>query len=258
LYAQMIDPANNPFNFDPLDTTKQWPADVVPFVEVGNLVFNKNIDNQFTENEMIAFSPARLVPGIEPSDEKMLQARLFAYADAQRYRLGVNNQMLPINAPRCPFTDRHVEGFMNFVDPSLTQAVNYFPSLSNPSMLHEAMPIKRDPETVTGMKVRQPIPADDFGQPSARYNSWDPARQLRFARRVASTLSGPNVSDDLLNHWISVWTAVNSDLAVQILKDVKHMKVAQLDEKIEAAIRKEHAEAHAFKKSFMRAAGAGH
>jgi catalase len=259
VYVQMVDPDNNPFDFDPLDTTKQWPVTAaVPLVEVGVLEFNKNVDNQFTENEMIAFAPSRLVPGIEPSDEKMLQARLFAYADAQRYRLGVNNQMLPINAPRCPFTDRHVEGVMNFADPASTQAINYFPSFANPSAIHEAPAYHHETEKVEGQKVREPIQADDFTQAAARYASWDDARKLRFARRVASTLSGPNVSSDLLDYWINVWTQVNPDLAVQILRDVKHMKTDQLDVKIEEAIRKEHAAAHQFKKSFMRAAGAHH
>jgi catalase len=255
----LVDPNENPFSFDPLDTTKQWPiTDAVPLIEVGVLEFNRNIDNQFLENEMIAFSPSRFVPGIEPSDEKMLQARIFAYADAQRYRLGVNNQMLPINAPRCPFTDRHVEGSMNFANPASTQEINYFPSLANPSALREAPSYYHDDEKVEkAKKVREMMQADDFTQPAARYTGWDEARRLRFARRVATTLSGNNVSSDLLDHWVGIWGKVNADLAVQILKDVKQMKAQELDGKIAKAVQLEHTvEPSTVKKSTMRTAGA--
>jgi len=78
----MIDPNDKKFinslSFDILDTTKEWPLDLIKPTEIGIMEFNKNVDSQFLENEQIAFSPARLVKGIEPSDDKMLQTRLFA------------------------------------------------------------------------------------------------------------------------------------------------------------------------------------
>lgn len=144
VYVQMIDPADEDFinglSFDILDTTKEWPLDLIKPIEVGIMEFNKNVDSQQLENEQIAFSPSRLVPGIEPSDEKMLQTRLFAYADTQRQRLGVNNQMLPVNAPKCrwdglystykfqnkcKYFPNFVDGTMNFSEPSITEEVNY-------------------------------------------------------------------------------------------------------------------------------------
>jgi len=68
-------------------------------IEVGRLTLDQNPSNYFAEVEQIAFAPSHLVPGIEPSPDKMLQARLFSYADTHRHRLGVNYQQIPVNCP---------------------------------------------------------------------------------------------------------------------------------------------------------------
>ena len=88
------------YEFDPLDVTKTWPEGRFPLSPVGRLVLNRNVDNFFAENEMLAFCPAVIVPGIAYSDDKLLQTRIFSYADTQRHRLGPNYLMLPVNAPR--------------------------------------------------------------------------------------------------------------------------------------------------------------
>jgi len=213
VYVQILDPYNTSvLNFDPLDTTKQWPTDVLPYQEIGVLTFNENPSNQFAENEMAAFAPSRMVPGIEASAERMLQWRLYAYPDTQRYRLGVNNQMLPVNAPRCPFMNNHQNGEMNFAPPEPAQHINYFPSLFSGQTL--SPPYSHDPITVLqDAKVRVDIDDnDDFMQPSARYNSWDPARQQRFAMRIASSLSGQGFPTFLQNIWLEYWYKVSPQL----------------------------------------------
>ena len=100
---------------DIFDMTKAWPHDKYPLRKAGRMVLNRNPSNWFAEIEQAAFSPSTMVPGIEPSPDPMLQARMFAYPDASRYRLGVNYQFLPTNAPRsevyCPIER---DGFMNF------------------------------------------------------------------------------------------------------------------------------------------------
>jgi catalase len=83
---------------NPFDLTKVWPKAEYPLIEVGELELNRNQENYFAEVEQAAFSPANVVPGIGFSPDKMLQARLFSYADAQRYRLGVNFNHIPVNA----------------------------------------------------------------------------------------------------------------------------------------------------------------
>ena len=78
------------FEFNPFDLTKVWPHASFPLIPAGKLVLNKNAKNYFAEVEQLAFSPAHLVPGIEPSPDKMLQGRLFSYSDTHRHRLGAN------------------------------------------------------------------------------------------------------------------------------------------------------------------------
>ncbi|XP_008475625.1 catalase-like [Diaphorina citri] len=85
------------------DLTKVWPHREFPLIEVGQLVLDKNPSNYFAEVEQIAFSPSHLVPGIEPSPDKMLQGRLFSYPDTHRHRLGPNYLQLPVN---CPFATK--------------------------------------------------------------------------------------------------------------------------------------------------------
>jgi catalase len=100
------------FPVNPFDLTKVWPHKLVPMQEVGELELNRNVENYFAETEQAAFAPSNFVPGIGPSPDKMLQARLLAYQDAHRHRVGVNHNQLRINAPRCPFHTYQRDGAM--------------------------------------------------------------------------------------------------------------------------------------------------
>lgn len=111
---------------NPFDLTKVWSKRDYPLREVGILELDRNPDNVFAEVEQAAFSPANVVPGIGFSPDRMLQARLFSYGDAQRYRLGVNFNQIPVNAPRCPFRSFHRDGAMR-VDGNLGATPAYFP-----------------------------------------------------------------------------------------------------------------------------------
>ena len=96
-------------------------------IEVGFFELHRNPENVFAEVEQAAFSPANIVPGISYSPDKMLQARLFSYGDAQRYRLGVNHHHIPVNAPKCPFLSYHRDGAMR-TDGNLGGTPTYFPN----------------------------------------------------------------------------------------------------------------------------------
>lgn len=111
----------------PFDVTKVWPKGEFPLIEVGYFELNRNPENFFAETEQAAFSPANIVPGIGFSPDKMLQARLFSYGDAQRYRLGVNFNHIPVNAPKCPFQSYHRDGAMR-TDGNLGGAPSYWPN----------------------------------------------------------------------------------------------------------------------------------
>jgi catalase len=113
LYIQVLTPQQlGQFDFDALDDTKVWPASI-PEQKVGTMTLNRIPDNYFESTEESAFAPSRLVPGIEPSEDRMLQGRLFAYADTQMYRLGANYNQLPINRPVVPVNNDNQDGTMN-------------------------------------------------------------------------------------------------------------------------------------------------
>jgi catalase len=117
--------ADCPYN--PFDLTKVWYHGDYPLIEVGELELNRNPENYFAEVEQAAFNPANVVPGIGFSPDKMLQGRLFSYGDAQRYRLGVNHHLIPVNASRCPFHSYHRDGAMR-VDGNHGSTIGYEPN----------------------------------------------------------------------------------------------------------------------------------
>ncbi len=113
--------------YNPFDLTKVWFHRDYPLIEVGVLELNRNPENYFAEVEQSAFNPANIVPGIGFSPDKMLQGRLFSYGDAQRYRLGVNHHLIPVNASRCPFHSFHRDGAMR-VDGNHGSTLGYEPN----------------------------------------------------------------------------------------------------------------------------------
>lgn len=115
------------YSVNPFDLTKVWPHADYPLIPVGTLLLNKNPENYFAEVEQAAFNPANTVPGIGFSPDKMLQGRLFSYGDAQRYRLGVNNYQIPVNAPKCPYHAYHRDGAMR-VDGNYGSTLAYEPN----------------------------------------------------------------------------------------------------------------------------------
>ncbi len=135
VYVQIMKPEEiYTTEYDPFDVTKVWSQKDYPLIEIGTMVLDKNPKDYFAEVEQSAFSPARFIPGISASPDKMLQARLFAYEDAHRYRLGVNYQQIPINSPKnaCPFSTQR-DGFMT-VDGNSEGKINYTPSSLNDSL----------------------------------------------------------------------------------------------------------------------------
>lgn len=115
------------FRWNPFDLTKVWPQGEYPLIKVGEVELNENPDNYFAHVEQSAFAPAHVVDGISYSPDKMLQGRILSYPDAQRYRLGVNYEQIPVN--KCPYmvANYQRDGFMR-VDGNHGAAPNYFPN----------------------------------------------------------------------------------------------------------------------------------
>jgi len=157
------------YRFDVFDITKIWPHADYPAMTIGRLVLDRNPENYFAEVEQAAFSPSNFVPGIGPSADKMLQARLFSYHDTHLHRLGPNYHLLPVNAPKnAPMASYQRDGFMRF-DENGGGGPNYWPnSFDGPA----PDPSATDPDMpVTGVTGRTPYPHpnDDFVQVHALY-----------------------------------------------------------------------------------------
>ncbi|HEV7678920.1 MAG TPA: catalase [Candidatus Dormibacteraeota bacterium] len=117
LHAQIMPFDDAPgYKYNPFDLTKVWLHADYPLVEVGRMTLDRNATDNHTEIEQVAFQPNNLVPGIGPSPDRMLLARLFSYADAHRARLGVNYQQIPVNAPTAPVHSYSKDGSMRIVN----------------------------------------------------------------------------------------------------------------------------------------------
>jgi catalase len=112
---------------NPFDVTKTWSQKTYPLHEVGILELNRNPENYFADVEQAAFTPANIVPGLGLSPDKLLQARMFVYGDAHRYRLGVNHHSIPVNAPKVPVHAYHRDGQMR-VDGNYGATIGYEPN----------------------------------------------------------------------------------------------------------------------------------
>ncbi len=128
LYFQIMteEDAKN-YKENPFDLTKVWSHKDFPLIEVGIMELNRNPENYFAEVEQSAFNPAHVIPGIGFSPDKMLQGRLFSYGDAQRYRLGINHDQIPVNRARCPMHSFHRDGQMR-VDGNMGATKGYSPN----------------------------------------------------------------------------------------------------------------------------------
>ena len=112
---------------NPFDITKVWSHKDFPLIEVGMMELNRNPENYFADVEQAAFNPTHIVPGVGLSPDKLLQGRLFSYGDAQRYRLGVNHDQIPVNQARCPMHSYHRDGQMR-VDGNMGATKGYSPN----------------------------------------------------------------------------------------------------------------------------------
>jgi catalase len=175
--------------YDPFDLTKVWPHGDYPLIEVGVLELNQNPENYHAEVEQSAFSPANVVPGIGHSPDKMLQMRLFSYADAHRYRLGVNYESLPVNRPRCPVSTYHKDGAMRF-DGNSGGAVNYEPNSRGGPV--EDRSVAEPPLPLDGPAARYDHRQDndDYSQAGALFRLMDAAQQGRLFRAIAGAMAG--------------------------------------------------------------------
>lgn len=177
------------FRWNPFDLTKVWPHAEFPLTDIGVLELNRNPLNYFAEVEQAAFKPSALVPGIGPSPDRMLQARLMSYADAHLHRLGGNHHQIPVNAPRCPVMNYTRDGALATAA-NYQSAANYWPNTV--AGTPKPQPAFADPAWALGEVIVDRYDTttdqDDFSQAGALYRLLDAAEQDRLTSRIAGAL----------------------------------------------------------------------
>ena len=178
--------ANFPFN--PFDLTKVWPHNEYPLIDVGVMELNRNPENFYAEVEQAAFNPASIVPGIGFSPDKMLQGRLFSYGDAQRYRLGVNHHLIPVNRARCPINSFHRDGLMR-VDGNYGGTLAYEPNSygewqQQPEYREPPLPLDGDADHWNAREDDD----DYYSQPGALFRLMTPKQQKALCENTGRAM----------------------------------------------------------------------
>jgi len=204
--------------FNPFDLTKVWPHADYPMIDVGVMELNKNPDNYFAEIEQSAFSPSNVVPGISWSPDKMLQARVFSYADAHRYRIGTHYEMLPVNRPRSEVNTYHADGPMRFDAPAGSDAYYEPNSFNGPAQdeqyIEPPFPVDGD-----GYRYNHLDDSDDhYSQPRALFKMMSDDQKDQLFSNIADAMDG--VPKDIIERQLALFEKVDPDYAAGVSKAV--------------------------------------
>ncbi len=223
LYVQLLKPEQlDGFDFNPLDATKVWTG--VAERKVGTLTLNRNPANVFQETEQAAFAPGNLVPGIEPSEDRLLQGRVFSYNDTQLYRVGTNVFLLPINAPRATVASNNQDGAANVG--AREGSVNYEPSRTQPRPQDAAF--KYSSLTLKGSTQQARIAKTlNFRQAGEFYRSLAPAAQANLVSNLAGDLGqvrDETVKYTMLSHFYKADAPYGEAIARAVKADVARVE----------------------------------
>ncbi|MEX2520639.1 MAG: catalase [Paracoccaceae bacterium] len=191
-------------SYNPFDLTKVWPHADYPPIEVGVLELNRNADNYFAEIENAAYSPSNIVPGVGFSPDKVLQARLFSYADAHRHRLGTHYESLPVNQPKCPVHNYHKDGQMNAHGQQTGSVDAYYEpnsfggAVEDNSFAEPPLKISGDADRFNHREGN-----DDYKQPGDLYRLLPADGQMRLHRNIADAMQGvpENIRERMCVHF---------------------------------------------------------
>ena len=175
--------------YNPFDLTKVWPHGDYPLIEVGMLELNRNPENYFAEVEQAALAPSNIVPGIGHSPDKMLQARIFSYADAHRYRIGINHHQLPVNKPRCPVHTYHADGAMQLTGHKNPDAYYEPNSVGGPA---QAEQYREPPLKISGDADRYDHRDgnDDYRQPGDLFRLMTADQKQQLFNNIKAAMDG--------------------------------------------------------------------
>ncbi|HIB65850.1 MAG TPA: catalase [Phycisphaerales bacterium] len=208
------------YRFNPFDLTKVWPHSDYPLHEVGKLVLNQNPTDWHSQIDQAAFEPNNMIPGIGPSPDKMLLARLMSYADAHRARLGVNYKHIPANAPKCPVRSYSKGGAMRI---NLATDPVYAPnSKGGPHADPQSYP-QNDVWSADGEFVRAAYTKrrddDDWGQAHTLVREvMDDAQRDRLVSNVVGHLKD-GVTEPVLKRAFEYWRNIDKEVGDRIAKE---------------------------------------
>jgi catalase len=201
-------------NYNPFDDTKEWLG--VPFKKIGEMTLNKVPENFFEFTEQSAFAPSNMVPGIEPSPDRMLQGRLFSYADTQRYRVGANVMSLPVNAPRVTVVNNNQDGQLNRDERNVD--VNYFPADTAPKQTAAAF--RNSTYEASGLVDSKPIAkTNNFEQAGIFYRSLKAQDKVDLVKNLAGDL-GQVTSPRTKTIMVSYFYQADKDYGTRLAKAV--------------------------------------
>ncbi|KAI3490751.1 hypothetical protein L1887_44913 [Cichorium endivia] len=225
------------FDFDLLDPTKLIPEELVPVQLVGKMVLNRNPDNFFAENEQAAFHPGHIVPGLDFTNDPLLQGRLFSYTDTQISRLGGPNfHEIPINRPTCPYHNFQRDG-MHRQDID-TNPANYEPNSINDNWPRETPPAPKRggfesyQERIDGNKIRERSPSfgEYYAHPRLFWNSQTPIEQQHIIggfsfelSKVVRTYIRERVVDQLARIDIQLAQSVADNLGITLTDEQRNL-----------------------------------
>ncbi len=206
MYVQLMPEADaEKTSYNPFDLTKVWPHGEYPLIEVGEFELNRNAENYFTDIEMAAYSPSNVVPGVGFSPDKMLQARVFSYADAHRYRLGTHYEALPVNRPKSGVNHYHKDGPMRFFTNDFGNPDAYYEPNTVEGSAKEDSSVKEPPLKISGDADRynHRDGNDDYTQPGNLYRLFDDAQRARLHQNLADAMDGvpAELVQKQLNHF---------------------------------------------------------
>ncbi|QBF82563.1 catalase [Shewanella maritima] len=211
----------NTYHINPFDLTKVWPHADYPLIEIGELELNRLPENYFAEVEQVALAPSNLVPGVGASPDKMLQARLFAYADAQRYRIGANYNQLPVNCPHATKANHHQRGGAmagtqcpyHGGQTGGDATANYGPNTKEP--LVESVDLKEPPLRLDGEADRYSrYNQNDYEQAGNLYRIFDEGEKQRLVETIAATLS--QVTPEIQSQMVEHFTKADADYGLRV------------------------------------------
>lgn len=204
-------------SYNPFDLTKVWPHGDYPLIEVGILELNRNPDNYFSQIEQAAFSPSNVVPGIGFSPDKMLQARIFSYADAHRHRIGTHYEALPVNKPKCPVHHYNKDGAMRFFENNEANPDAYYEPNSFNGPVENPI-VKEPPLKISGDAARynHRDGNDDYSQPRALWSLFSDAEKKRLYQNYAAHMHG--IPEFIIERQLALFTKIHPDYA-QGVKD---------------------------------------